>query len=95
MKKYMKPVIDLVSTGTRIRSLRLQSGISVRTLQTIFCFSYPQAIYNWEHGIDIPKIDNLIVLAQVFGVAIEDIIVTRMVEVDVDTDDDGGILVSA
>lgn len=84
---FDKPVIDIVETGKNIRNLRIKSGISVRTLQTIFSFTYPQAIYNWEHGVDIPKIDNLLVLAQLFDVRVEDLIVTKTVEVEVDTND--------
>lgn len=79
---FDKPVIDIVETGKNIRNLRIKSGISVRTLQNIFSFSYPQAIYNWEHGVDIPKIDNLLVLAQLFDVRVEDLIVTRSVSVE-------------
>lgn len=79
---FDKPVIDIVETGKNIRNLRIKSGISVRTLQNIFSFSYPQAIYNWEHGVDIPKIDNLLVLAQLFDVRVEDLIVTKSVSVE-------------
>jgi len=95
MSKYYKPVIDLVATGSNIRKLRLENGISVRTLQSIFNFSYPQAIYNWEHGVDVPKIDNLIVLAQIYGVSIDEIIVTKKIEIEVKTDSKVAFLESA
>ena len=57
-------------------------GLSVRDLQSMFGFTTPQAIYKWQHGDCMPSIDNLIVLATIFQVRVEDIIVidrdTRM-----------------
>ena len=70
------PVIDMRSTGLRITQLRKASGKSVRDLQDIFGFGTPQAIYKWQHGTALPTLDNLVVLAAVFGVALDDIIIT-------------------
>ena len=71
------PTIDLVLTGRRITELRKQAGLSVHDLQHIFGFNSPQAIYKWQSGASLPSIDNLIVLAQVLHVPIEQIIVLR------------------
>ena len=60
-----------------------QRGISPRQMQLILNFPYVQTIYNWFAGKNMPTIDNLVVLAQVLGVAMDDIIVTTMVEVDI------------
>lgn len=81
-KIFLKPVIDLQSTGTKIRFLRKKSGYTVRDIQLIFGFEYPQAVYAWEQGKSIPTIDNLLILSKLFGVAIEDIVMTRNVEID-------------
>ena len=35
-----------------------------------------QAIYRWQRGDALPSIDNLVILADLFGVQIDDIIVT-------------------
>ena len=61
-----------------------QKGITARQLQIIMDFPYVQTIYNWFAGKNMPTIDNLVVLAQVLGVQMDDIIVTRMVEVAID-----------
>ena len=71
------PTIDLVLTGRKITELRKQAGLSVHDLQHIFGFNSPQAIYKWQSGASLPSIDNLIVLAQVLHVPIEQIIVLR------------------
>ncbi|WP_242994428.1 helix-turn-helix domain-containing protein [Butyrivibrio fibrisolvens] len=70
------PAINMVATGQRITDLRVAVGMSVRDLQDVFGFATPQAIYKWQHGTAMPTLDNLVVLAAVFGVAMDDIIVT-------------------
>ena len=42
----------------------------------VFCFISPQAIYKWQNGTALPTVDNLIVLAALFDVLIDDILVT-------------------
>ncbi len=70
------PVIDMVRTGQNIATLRKQAGLSVRDLQDVFGFATPQAIYKWQQGVALPTIDNLVVLAAVLQVRLEDILVT-------------------
>ena len=71
------PAIDMVATGRNIQVMRQQAGLSVKDLQDFFGFATPQAIYKWQHGTAMPTLDNLVVLAAVFGVAMDDIIVTE------------------
>lgn len=70
------PVIDMIKTGQNISRLRKQAGLSVRDLQNIFGFATPQAIYKWQQGVALPTIDNLVVLAAVLQVRMDDILVT-------------------
>ena len=72
---FVMPTIDMVATGKNIEMLRKAAGISVRDLQDVFGFGTPQAIYKWQHGAAMPTIDNLVVLAAVLQVKIEDILV--------------------
>ena len=69
------PVIDITATGINITRLRVSAGLTVRDLQDIFGFSTPQAIYKWQRGTALPTVDNLVVLAAVFGVRIDDILI--------------------
>ena len=57
--------------------LRKAAGLSVREMQNIFGFTTPQAIYKWQHGTAMPTIDNLVVLAAVLDVTIDEILVVR------------------
>ena len=69
------PAIDMEATGENIVKLRKEAGLTVRDLQEMFGFTTPQAIYKWQHGAAMPTIDNLVVLAVVFHVPIDDIII--------------------
>ncbi len=71
------PVIDLRKTGQNIAALRTAAGLSVRELQDMFGFATPQAIYKWQNGLTMPTVDNLVILASVLGVQIEDILILR------------------
>ena len=70
------PNIDMIRTGQNIIRLREANNMSVKDLQDIFGFTTPQAIYKWQQGATLPSIDNLVMLAKVFQVHIEDIIAT-------------------
>ena len=69
------PVIDMTATGRNITRLRVNAGITVKDLQDIFGFNTPQAIYKWQRGTALPTVDNLVALAAIFGVRIDDILV--------------------
>ena len=69
------PTIDMAGTGQNIAKLRVRNGFSVKQLQDIFGFATPQAIYKWQHGTALPTIDNLVVLATLFHVHVDDILV--------------------
>ena len=71
------PYINPVATGQNINRLRKAAGISVKDLQMVFGFATPQAIYKWLHGTALPTIDNLVVLAAVLGVTMDEIVVVR------------------
>ena len=77
MNDMSYPVIDVRKTGRRIRELREQNGMSVKNLQEIFGFTSPQAIYKWQWGQTLPDISNLLVLAKLWHVSVENILVLQ------------------
>ena len=72
------PTIDLAQTGANIVTLRKAAGLSVADFQMVFGFNSPQAIYKWLNGTALPTVDNLIVLAALLNVRIDDILVTTV-----------------
>ena len=83
---FTMPTIDMPATGRNITRLRENAGFTVKDIQDIFGFATPQAIYKWQHGTAMPNIDNLVVLAAVLGVTVDEIIVV---------DDNAGAQISA
>ncbi len=69
------PVIDMTATGINITRMRIDAGLTVKDVQDVFGFSTPQAIYKWQRGTALPTVDNLAVLAVLFGVKIDDILI--------------------
>ncbi len=72
------PTIDMAGTGRNIIKLRENAGLSVRDLQEIFGFATPNAIYKWQKGLAMPTVDNLIILAAIFGVSVDEIIAVNI-----------------
>lgn len=89
---FLRPVLDLEATGTKIKTLMKQRGITPRQLQLILNFPYVQTVYNWFAGKNMPTLDNLVVLAKVLDVAMDDIVVTKMVDVEIDDAEDREVL---
>ena len=71
------PVINMTATGLNIARLRKNAGMTVRDLQAVFGFANPQAIYKWQRGETMPTLDNMIVLAAVFNVTVDEILVLQ------------------
>ena len=69
------PYINMIATGENINRMRMEAGFSVKEMQAVFGFATPQAIYKWIHGTAMPTIDNLVILAAVLGVTMDEIIV--------------------
>ena len=85
---YLKPVLDLAATGTKIKSVMKDKGITARELQIIMDFPYVQTIYNWFAGKNMPTIDNLVVLAKILAVPMDELVVTSLVETVIDDEDE-------
>lgn len=71
------PIINMIATGEKIRKLRKDKSISVREIQNALGLTNPQAVYKWQNGKSLPKIDNLVILASMLDATIDEIIVTE------------------
>ena len=73
------PIIDMQATGKNIVNMRKARGITVHDIQCKMGFNTNQAIYKWQRGDTMPTIDNLVILADMFHVKIDDIIVVARI----------------
>ena len=70
------PTINMTATGANIKALIRAKGLKVADLQDIFGFNTPQAIFKWMRGDAMPSIDNIVILAHLLDVTIDEIIIT-------------------
>ena len=73
------PCVDMVATGERIRTLRESLGIRISDIQNACGGISAVAVCKWQRGDTMPSIDNLVILASVFNVSLDDIVVTNIV----------------
>lgn len=76
MREYYKPpIINMEKTGKNIRQMRKHNDLTVNDLRNVLGFADVTAIYRWEEGRTLPSVDNLVILADVFGCLADDIII--------------------
>lgn len=71
------PTIDMAATGLNIKNLKNRAGLTVTDMMDVLGFTNPNAIYKWMRGDSLPTIDNLVILADMFGVTIDEILIVR------------------
>ena len=71
------PSVDLKRIGSFIKNLRISNHLTVKDLQDFFGFDYPNAIYDWEKGLKLPNISNLIALSILYEVSIDKILLSN------------------
>lgn len=69
-------VLDEKQTGKNIKQLMKARNITVINLSATLSIS-AQAIYRWIEGRKMPTIDNLVILADVLDVSVDEIIARR------------------
>lgn len=74
MKKEY-PLIDTNKTGINIRNIMEEKGFTVKEIQYFLGFSTPQSVYHWFDGRNLPSLDNLYALSELFQVPMDELIV--------------------
>ena len=69
--------IDMEKTGKKIKEIRKGSGMTIRQLQEA-CGISAAAVCKWQNGQAMPTLDNLIILADLWDVKMDDLIVRQV-----------------
>ena len=72
------PVIDMAATGARIGALRDAAGITNADIADGLGLTTRNAVYRWLRGETMPSLDNMVILASMLGVGLDDIVVTTI-----------------
>ena len=70
----MFPIINLKETGINLRRIMDKREISAKDVQEYLNLASVQSVYNWCNGINMPTIDNLYALSQLFQLPIDAIV---------------------
>lgn len=69
--------IDMEKTGKKIKEIRKRSGMTIRQVQEA-CEISAAAVCKWQNGQAMPTLDNLIILADLWDVKMDDLIVRQV-----------------
>lgn len=69
------PTINMTATGANIKALIKANGLKASDIQNVCGFNTPQAVFKWMRGDAMPTIDNMVILAHMLDVTIDQIIV--------------------
>ncbi len=64
-------------TGKRIQKLMAERGITVREMQEQMELESAQAVYKWIHGQALPTTENMLMIARILNVPMEELILTE------------------
>ena len=70
-------VIDTKATGANIKNMIRSGGYKIADVQQRCGFNTPQAIFKWMRGDCVPSIDNMVIIADMFGVTVDRIIAVK------------------
>lgn len=65
------PAIDIVGTGQNIKRIMQLKGLTVKNVQEFLGLSTPQSIYHWFDGRNLPTLDNLYALSELFHLPVD------------------------
>lgn len=74
------PVIDQVKTGKNIKKISKEKGFSTDMLKNILGLSDKSNVYKWFRGEVLPTVDNLLVMSILFGVTVNDLVITKNIK---------------
>ena len=70
----MFPTINKKETGVNLRRIMDTRGVTPKDIQEYLGLGCVQSVYNWCNGINMPTIDNLYALSQLFQLPIDAIV---------------------
>ena len=70
----MIPTINKKETGANLRRIMNRCGLSAKDVQEYLGLGCVQSVYRWLDGINMPTIDNLYALSELFQVPIDSIV---------------------
>lgn len=67
--------VNIAETGKKLKRMRKARGLSTYQVRDMLNLTSRGAIYKWERGECLPRVDNLLILADIYGVSMEEMLV--------------------
>ena len=74
---YCIAKIDKLETSKRIRSIIIESSLTIEDIAAKLGFGSPRIIYYWFNGSKLPSVESLFNLSKIFKMKMEDFLVIR------------------
>ena len=74
---YCKAKLDKIETSKNIKSIIVDSQITIEELADMLGFGSPRVIYEWFNGSKLPSIESLYNLSKIYNMKMEDFLVMR------------------
>lgn len=71
------PTVNMTVTASNIKALIKAHGLKITEIQNVCGSNTPQSIFKWMRGEALPSLDDLVILAHILGVTIDEIIITN------------------
>ena len=69
--------IDMITTGAKLKRMLSSAGYTPKMIQEYLHLSCVQPIYRWYKGMILPSVDNLLMLRELLGVHMEELLVKK------------------
>lgn len=70
--------IDMCTTGKKIKAHMTCADLSAKDIAATCNLATPNAVWGWQKGQIPPTVDNLVIIANVCGCKIDDLIVFKI-----------------
>ena len=67
--------VNVAETGKKLKRMRQARGLSTYQVRDMLNLTSRGAIYKWERGDCLPRVDNLLILADIYGLSMEEMLV--------------------
>ena len=74
-KRPTYPNIDMQQTGANMKRLLDTAGYTSRMIQEYLHLSCVQPVYRWYKGLILPSVDHFLMLSELLGVHMEELLV--------------------
>ena len=68
------PLINMRETGANLRRIMDMRGVTPKDVQEYLGLGCVQSVYRWLDGINVPTVDNLYALSELFQMPMDEIV---------------------